>query len=462
MTAEQIADTPTVAATTSRTFFGEPRALAYLAFTEAWERFSFYGMTALLPLYLTQSLLLGGHVEHIAGFHQFRAALESLFGQLTPIALASQIVGLYTAFIYFTPVFGGMAADRWLGQRRAVLLGATLMSAGHIAMAFDASFLLALLLLITGCGLLKGNISTQVGALYPEGESEARTRAFTIFSMGINVGAVAGPLLCGLAAQIYGWHIGFGLAGLLMLTALATYTAGYRYLPAGRRKRESKRVPIGLDRGEWQTVLAIAIMTGITVFQTIAYYQNTNINLIWIDQAVDMDVLGFHVPVAWFASLDPLVSIVAVPLLLTLWRGQAARGTEPDDLGKIGWGAWIAAAANIFLAVACLGSGRTSIVAPFVYDTLLGIAFLYYWPPFLGFVSRTAPLQVRATLMGALFLSLFLGDFMVGWLGGFYERMTPAAFWAMHAAIAATGGILALLFKRPLAALTNTGNSSRR
>jgi len=213
-----------------RTFFGEPRALAYLAFTEAWERFSYYGMTAILVLYMTQALLMPGHVEQIAGFTSFRAGLEAVFGPLSALAPASQIFGLYTGFAYFTPVFGGIVADRWIGQRNAVVIGAVLMSAGHIAMAFDASFLIALLLLVVSCGLLKGNISTQVGGLYAAEDIAGHTRGYSIFSIGINVGAVAGPLLCGLLAQLYGWHAGFGLAGVLMLIGLATYLAGYREL----------------------------------------------------------------------------------------------------------------------------------------------------------------------------------------------------------------------------------------
>jgi len=438
----------------ARTFFGEPRALGYLAFTEAWERFSYYGMTAILVLYLTQSLLLPGHVEAVAGFRQFRAGLEGVFGPMSPLALGSQIVGLYTGFVYFTPVLGGLVADRWLGHRRAVMLGAVLMSAGHLAMAFDASFLLALALLIAGCGLLKGNISTQVGELYAETDGEGRTRAFTIFSVGINVGAVTGPILVGLLAQLYGWHAGFGLAGLLMLIGLATYLAGYRLYPDDRPRRRRQRVARQpLDRDQRRAVLALAIMAGITIFQSVAYYQNSNVNLIWIDQKVDLDVLGFHVPVAWFNSIDSLVSIVAVPLMLALWRRQATRGVEPGDIDKIGIGAWIAAAANLLLVVACLFGGRTPILAPVLYDVLLGIAFLYYWPTLLALVSRTAPPSVRATLMGAVFLSLFVADFIVGWVGGLYESMSPAAFWAMHAGIAAVGGVLAFGLKRPLKSL---------
>jgi len=439
----------------ARTFFGEPIGLAYLAFTEAWERFSYYGMTAILVLYMTQALLLPGHVEHIAGFEPYRRFL-GLLGATSPLQIASQTFGLYTALIYFTPVLGGLVADRWLGPRRAVMLGAVVMSVGHIAMAFDVSFLLAMLLLIVGCGLLKGNISTQVGELYAQSDDEGRTRAFNIFSMGINFGAVTGPLLVGLLAQLYGWHAGFGLAGILMLTALVTYIAGFRHFPAERPRARDREVHAPLTRRQWLTVMALVIAAMLTTFQSIAYYQNTNMNLVWIDKFVDLDVLGFHVPVAWFNSVDPLISIVGVPFLLGLWRWQGARGGAPGALAKIGIGGMIAAAANLLLVVGCVIGGSISLLYPLVYDILLGIAFLYYWPTVLALISQTAPIQVRATLMGASFLSLSLGDFFVGWLGGFYEQMSPAEFWAMHAGIAATGGILAFILIRPLRPLLNS------
>ncbi len=433
-----------------RTFFGQPMALAYLSFTEAWERFSYYGMTAILVLYMSQALLLPGHVEHIVGFPAFRSTLESVFGRMTTLALASQIMGLYTGLVYFTPVLGGWVADRFTGRRVAVMIGALMMSAGHLAMAFDASFLLALALLITGCGLLKGNISTQVGELYAESDGEGRTRAFAIFSIGINVGAVVGPLMCGLLAQLYGWHAGFALAGALMLIGLATYIAGFRYLPADRPRAGMVLEKISSGRRQWRIIAALAVVSAITIFQSIGYYQNTNINLVWIDRSVNLDVLGFHVPVAWFNSIDPLASILGVPVLLALWRWQAARNAEPGDLGKIATGAWITAIANLLLVGACLVSPRTNAIVPIAYDVLLGIGFLYYWPTLLALVSRAAPASVKATMMGAVFLSLFIANTLIGWLGGFYEHMTPAAFWAMHAAIAACGGVLAFALKRPL------------
>src|SRR2546429_5387585 len=205
----------TAEATSSRdraaTFFGHPKGLFFLAATEAWERFSYYGMTALLALYMVNQLLLPGHVEHIGGFSGFRATVESIVGPLSTQALASQIFGLYSGFVYFTPLLGGMIADRWIGQRNGVVIGALSMSAGHIAMTFDQSFLVALLLLVIGSGFLKGNISAQVGALYPPEDEARRTRGFGIFSTGIHIGAVVGPFLCGLLSQGYCWPYRFRL-----------------------------------------------------------------------------------------------------------------------------------------------------------------------------------------------------------------------------------------------------------
>ena len=433
-----------------RSFFGEPKALAYLSFTEAWERFSYYGMTAILMLYMTQQLLLPGHIEHIVGFTGFRAGLESLFGPMTPLALGAQIMGLYTGFVYFTPVLGGWVADRWLGRRLAVMIGAVMMSAGHLAMAFNQSFLLALVLLVIGCGLLTGNISTQVGELYPETDGEGRTRAFAIFSIGINVGAVVGPLAVGLLAQLYGWHVGFALAGVLMLAGLATYVAGFRYLPPDRPRQAERGPSPRLTRQDWTVIGALIGVAAITIFQTIGYYQNTTMALVWIDSSVDLNLLGFHVPVAWFNSIDPLASIVFVPVLFGLWKWQAARGSEPGDLGKIATGAWITVAANLILVASTLMGPRSPAIAPILYDVLLGIGFLYYWPTLLALVSRAAPQSVKATMMGAVFLTLFVGNLIIGWLGGFYEKMSPTEFWAVHAAIAAVGGVLALALNKPL------------
>jgi POT family proton-dependent oligopeptide transporter len=437
------------------TFFGEPPALGYLAFTEAWERFSYYGMTALLVLYMTEALFTPERIGRVAGFGVFRAAVEWVFGPMSTIALASQINGIYTGFVYFTPIFGGFIADRWIGRRNAVILGAILMSAGHIAMAFDVSFLLALLLLIVGCGFLKGNISTQVGTLYAEDDGAGRTRGFSIFSIGINVGAVAGPLACGLLAQLYGWHVGFGLAGALMLIALATYTLGYRHLQETVAKHAAPVIDAPLTRRDNIVVGAIFLTAALTIFHSIAYYQNSNICLIWIHEHVNLTLPGFTVPVSWFNSIDSFVSIISVPALFALWRWQASRGREPTEIGKMGLGAWMAAAANLLLAICCVAFSHVSALAPILYDVILGVAFLYYWPTLLALVSRAAPQKLKATLMGGVFLSLSVSNLTMGWLGSFYERMGPAAFWAMNAAIAATGGTLIYLLRPWLERLLN-------
>ena len=432
------------------TFLGQPKGLFYLAFTEAWERFSFYGMTALVVLYMVNQLLLPGHVEHIGGFSGFRAALESIVGPLSTQALASQIFGLYSGFVYFTPLLGGMIADRWIGQRNAVVIGALSMSGGHIAMTFDQSFLLALLLLVVGSGFLKGNISAQVGALYPPEDEARRTRGFVIFSTGINIGAVIGPLLCGLLAQLYGWHYGFGIAAIFMLLGLATYLYGYRYLPArvARRKFEGAR----LTAAERGIVYALVVVMIITIFQSTSYYQLYNVNPIWIQQHVRAEVGSFRIPVPWYQSLNSLFSIVGVPLVFWIWRYQASRRREPNELAKIGIGAWMAAASNLILVAAIIALGNAPIhpMWPFLYSALLGISFLYYWPTLLALVSRAAPAKVNATLMGLAFMSLFISNNLIGWIGGFYEKITPAQFWAMHAAIGAMGGLLVVLFGRRL------------
>jgi POT family proton-dependent oligopeptide transporter len=446
MTADALAPLPRP----PRTFFGEPPAIAYLAFTEAWERFSYYGMTSILVLYMSQTLFMPGHIDQIVGFKGFRAGLTSMFGPMSTVALASQVYGLYTGFIYFTPVLGGLIADRWIGRRSAVMLGAVLMSAGHLAMAFDASFLLAMALLIVGCGLLKGNISAQVGALYPDDDNEGRTRGFAVFSIGINVGAVAGPLACGLLAQLFGWHVGFGLAGVLMLIGLATYAVGYKHLPEGAKRAKAQADHPPLDARQWRIVLALVGVMALSVFQSVAYYQNGNIALIWIDQSVDLNLLGFRIPTAWFNSIDPLISIVSVPALFALWRWQAKRGAEPADIGKIALGAAITAVANGLLVIACLIGKHTSVLFPIAYDILLGVGFLYYWPPLLALVSQVAPARVNSTLMGMVFLSLFVADFLIGWLGGFYEHLGPAGFWTLNVAIGGVGAALAFALQRPL------------
>ena len=408
-------------------------------------------MISLLVLYMVNQLLLPGHVEQIAGFTTFRGAVEGLFGPLSTQQLASQIFGLYAGFVYFAPVLGGWVADRFIGQRSAGVPGALSMAGGHIAMAFDQSFLLALLLLVCGSGLLKGNISAQVGGLYPAHDEARRSRGFVIFSTAINFGAVTGPLICGFLGSRYGWHIGFGLAAIFMVAGLATYLSGYRYMPARVERHMLTAVP--MSRADWTAVAALLGVMVIAIFQSVAYYQLANVLPIWLQKHGDLNAGGFQIPIPWYASVDPLASMVAVPFLFGMWKRQAGRlGSEPSDLGKIGVGAFVCMAANLVLVVAIAVAGNRPVlwIWPLLYCILQGIGFIYYWPTLLALVSRCAPAKVNSTMMGICFLVLFVANNLIGWLGTFYEEMNPLAFWALHAGIAAAGGFAVLIFARPL------------
>ena len=446
MTAAQLAASDAGPASDD-SFLGHPKGLAYLAFTEAWERFSYYGMSALLVLYMVNQLLLPGHVEHVAGFATFRATIEGTFGPLSTQALASQVFGLYSGFVYFTPVIGGWLGDR-IGQRAAVVLGGLSMSGGHLAMAFDQSFLLALLLLIIGSGLLKGNISAQVGGLYPVEDEERRSRGFAIFSTAINFGAVVGPLFCGYLGERYGWHLGFGAAALFMLCGVATYLSGYRHLPVRIARQEQSAE--AMTAQDWKIVLVLLGAMVITIFPHIAYYQLSNVLPVWLEEHGNMSAGGFQVPIPWFQSIDPLFSILCVPLLFRLWQWQGRGQGEPSELRKIGAGAFICGGANLILVAAILafGSGEVPWIWPFLFCAVQGVGFMYFWPPFLSLMSRASPPAINATMMGGAFLVLFVANNLLGWIGTFYEQLGPLAFWGLHAAIGGTGGVLAFLYSR--------------
>lgn len=432
----------------SRAFLGHPRGLAYLAFTEMWERFSYYGMTALLALYMTKQLLMPGHAEHVAGLAALRHLFE-LRGPMSDVAFASLIYGWYSGLVYFTPVLGGLIADRWLGTRNTVALGALLMSAGHLAMSFDQSFLIALLMLIVGSGCLKGNISAQVGQLYPRDEETRRTGGFTIFSAAINIGAVLGPLGCGAVAAIYGWHAGFGLAAALMIVALIVYLSGQRYLPGkiAPASESGEELP-PLTSEERRRVGFLVLVIALTVLPNVAYPMIWNIGILFIDGHVSLATPLGAVPASWFNSLDAFSSIIVVPPLVALWAWQAKRGREPSDVTKIGIGCAITGVSALFLVAGSLlagADGKVGVIWPILCFFGMGLAFIWYWPVLLALISLAAPKKVNSTLMGASFMSLFVGSVIMGWVGSFYDQMSPAAFWTIDAAIGFAGALLVLL-----------------
>ncbi len=404
-------------------------------------------MQALLVLYMVGELLLPGHVEKIAGFAQFRAVVEGVTGPLSTQALASQIFGLYVGLVYLTPVFGGMLGDRVLGRRRAVALGALLMTAGHFCMVFERLFLVALLLLIVGAGALRGNLISQMGDLYSKNDHR-RDTGFQIYYSVLNTGAFVAPLITGALAQAHGWHYGFAFAGVGMLAGLVIYLSGGRYL-APDALRGAEVVRVHLVTADRRVVLVMILMLPLLTLFWIAQSQIWNTYNLWARDHVNLAVAGWRMPVPWLQAVDALGVVVMVPLVLRFWRWQAARSTEPDDVGKLAVGCLLFAAAIVWLAAGQLaadGLGKVPLAWVLAYHFLSAIGYLYFAPIAIALFSRSAPAAVNAMMVGVYYLSMFAGSTISGRLGGLYERLSSAEFWLLHAAIVGAGGPLILLF----------------
>jgi len=430
------------------TLFGHPRGLAVLAATELWERISFHGMAALLTLYMAEQLLLPGHVERIDGFPAFRGAIEGATGPLSVQALAAQIFGLYIGLVNFATVAGGYIGDRWLGRRRAVALGAGLMTFGHLLMAFDATFLAALLLLILGAGLLRGNLVAQVGTLYPPGDPTAANGVQIYYAM-VNTGFFIGPLLTGYLAETFGWHWGFGFAGLGMLTGFAVYLAGTAQLAApAARARPSRRA---LTRAERLTCLKLLALIPILTLYWIDQTQYWNVYNIWVRDHVDLRVQGWTMPVAWLQSLAGIMATLPVPLVLLFWRMLARRGMRLTAIQKLALGCFGFGMSTIWDGCATLAFPALHSV-PLLWLVIAncgeGFFYLHVQPVAVALYARAAPASVSAMMVGLYYLTNFAGGVISGRLGAFYEVLSPSHFWFLHAAIAITAAPLLLVAGR--------------
>jgi POT family proton-dependent oligopeptide transporter len=438
-----------------RAFFGHPRGLAYLAFTQVWERFSFYGMQALLTLYMVHQLLLPGHVENVLGFGGFRHAVEAVFGPLSNLALASQIFGLYTGFVSLTPLLGAWLGDRVLGQRTTSILGLLLMAAGHLMMAFEAFFLVALVLLIIGGGCLKGNMYAQVGNLYRDGDRR-QTPAFSIFLIALNAGAFAAPLVCGTLGEVYGWHYGFGVAGIGMLIGVAIYVGGWRYLPCDRFHvaRAETGVKPRLAAADWRTIAAVLLALLPAMVMMIAANQAYNLVIFWAEGHMDRRLFGLTLPVTWLLTLDGMMTIVGIMLTFMIWPWLIRRGVELDTMQKLAVAGTLVALAFVVLASGTMLFPLVPLAVVALYFTLFDISFGWSDPPVNAFVSRFSPAPVVTTLMTInLMLVSGVPFFSVGWMGRFYEPLGPTNFWWLHAGIAGSSVILALVLRPVIARL---------
>jgi POT family proton-dependent oligopeptide transporter len=406
-----------------QTWFGQPRGLTILFLTEMWEIFSYYGMRALLVYYMTKQLLIG----------QEKASL---------------IYGAYTAMAYFTPIFGGLIADRWLGKRRAVIIGGSIMAAGHFMMTFEPLFYLALATIALGNGLFLPSLPSQIDGLYRP-DDPRRGWAYNVYYVGINIGGFLAPLICGALGEFYGWHWGFGAAGVGMLLGLVIYILGGKHLPDQIRTVKQNLAPTAppARAGKYRStfVLLFAVGLAVTVFRG-AYEQFGNTLALWADVGIDRTIGLWSIPMTWFPSLNPLLVIMMTPLLLAHWRRRVQAGYAGSAMKKMALGALIVAAAYLLLATVAFaaGTGRASWLWLVLFFVVFTFGELYILPTGLGLFARLAPIGYGATTVAAWFLVISSGSLSAGIVGTLWGRISHAGFFAILTVISAIAA--ALLF----------------
>ena len=438
-------------------FLGHPRGLGYLAFAEAWERFSFYGMQSLLVLYMTRHLLAPGVGEHVLGLDALHRGLERVYGPLSSPAFASVVYGFYAGGVFLTPLAGGLLADRVLGRTRTVTLGAVLMAVGHFLMAFDAPFLIALACILAGSGAFKGNITSQVGELYAA-DDRRRADAFQIFGLCVTVAVALAPLVCGTLGEKVAWHWGFAAAGIGMLAALAGYLWGRRWLPA-EPARTVRGVAPGLDRGEVATVLILLAMIPVLAVVDVGIAQTYNAYLVWGARAYNLTLGGAQMPVTWLISLDSVTSALAVVTSVGFWRAWATRRREPQEATKLVIGAGLLAVAPLVLALGAAVQAQTgarlSLGWALAFHAISSLGYAQVIPIGLALFSRVSPRAVAGVMISAFYTQLFLTNLIVGWLGARLEATSAERFWLLHSALIGGAGLVLLglvaVFRRRLA-----------
>ena len=429
-----------------RAFLGHPKGLGYLGFTEACERFSYYSMQTLLILYMVNYLLVPGRMETVIGLDWLNAYVyPGLSGQ----PLASAIFGTYTALVYLTPIAGGIIADKWLGRNRTLIAGGILMAIGHFLMAIQPAFLLALLALLLGVGAFKGNIATQVGALYGPNDLR-RAMAFQIFYIFINVSVIAAPLISGTLGQKVGWHYGFGCAGVVMVLGLILYLSGRRYLPAEELKSPSEEPALRepLTRDDWMCVLYLVILIPVLAILLLTNQQIFNAYLVWGDQQFDLTLLNNTS--TWLITVDATVSFAMLVAVAAFWKWWSIKHREPDEISKMIIGSVFVVAGGLCLFMAALTQppgGKISLFWPMMFELCNSIGFAHVAPISLALFSKISPKQITSTVIGLYYLCFFIANAVVGWVGGLYSSLPTTTFWLLHVASAVFGLVAFIVFK---------------
>jgi POT family proton-dependent oligopeptide transporter len=436
-------------AAADRSFFGHPAGLLTLFFTEMWERFSYYGMRAFLILYMTRPAGAGGLA----------------FGD----ASATSLYGTYTGSAWAASILGGLVADRWLGQYRSVLLGGVVIMLGHVALVFRALpfFYTGLALIVIGTGLLKPSVSTMVGSLYDESDPR-RDAGFSIFYMGINLGALIGPLVAGYIAERIDWHLGFGCAAVGMLFGIIQYAAGKKRLQpaldriaAQPRAKSSPDAPAAAAQtasqtSEWKRISAIIVLFLFAILFWGGYEQAGSTLNLFADRYTRLEMFGFSFPASWFQSVQPIFLILFAPGFAWLWVRLGSR--NPSLATKFALGLlFMGLSFLILLPAASSAQGAGMRVSPWwlvVSYAISELGELCLSPVGLSAVTRLAPVRIVGLMMGVWFLSLAFGNKLAGWAGGFIETLPLQTLFGAVAGVLAAAAVLMFLLVKPVSRLT--------
>lgn len=421
----------------ARTLFGHPPGLTVLFSTQMWAEFSFFGLQALLVYYMTKHL----------GFSQAKSSL---------------IYGAYGAAAFFSPFIGGLIADRWLGRTKSVIIGGVSMMLGHFAMASESLLFPALVLVAIGNGLFLPPLAIQVGDLYAD-DDPRKAHAFSAYYMGINLGALLAPLVCGTLGELYGWHWGFGAAGVGMAIGLIIYTSFSRMLPPDvKRSQMIAETTASTARVVREHVVILLLMVAMIVLFRVGYEQSGNVIALWVadrtDRSIDLLGLDLTIPATWFQSINPLLIILGTPLLIRIWRKGRARETVSHLLRRMAAGCIIASAAMLVMVLAAVDSGpegaRVSSLWVVTYFFLLTLGELFVLPVGLTLIATLSPVRFAATAMGGWYIAKFLGSLLAGFMGAYWLAIPASTFFGLGlvSTVVASGGLLVLSrFARPSA-----------
>jgi len=447
--------TTTTTTTAQKELWGHPVGLYVLFFTEMWERFSYYGMRALLVLYLTSKTT---DINPGVGWTQVEAL---------------SLYGWYTALVYIMSIPGGILADKFLGQKKAVTLGAVLLVIGHSVLAIEAmwAFYTGLVFIILGVGCLKPNISTMVGGLYKKGDIR-RDQGFTIFYIGINIGAFLSGLIVGYIGEVHGWHYGFGLAGILMVFGLIQFLVGQKhlvhvgnYLGKSNKVEDQEAYKRPLNKIEKDRVIVLLISFLLIIAFFAAFEQAGGLMNIYASEKTDRMLLGWQVPATWFQSLNSFFIITLGVSVAAFWAKRKLKGTEASSLYKMIIGLGLVGLGFLFMSAAVTEFDSTGTSAMY----WLVLAYLFHTvgelclsPVSLSFVTKLAPAKYASIMMGIYFATTGLGNKAAGLLGesssvfGEFKVFTGIALFCVIFAL------LVFVFLKKLKSLTHGAEDNER